>query len=255
MLYRVHPTLVRIDVRFDGEYTMKKKGTYEVVGWRLVQPLLRIKVVAISVAWFFQGMLYAGRTEVIFKLALSAMMTAALAVILNLVISPMPAILIGFILAHTINFLFNGQLYVVLKHFGPTPHSRDSVVHYLSDLQERLQREPSILAAGVWGSFARGEPNEYPDIDLRIVRRRGTINGLRACWYLLRERSQAFFKRLPLDAYIWDNLKGLSSLRSDEVPIVLHDPESVLKDKYPAARALVNTATAEQSKISSVKIK
>ena len=220
---------------------MKPRGIYRPVNWRWVQPLLRVRIIAVAVAWFFQGMLYAGRTEVIFRLVLCCVMTAILATLLNLVMPLPAAIVIGFIVAHTLNFLFNGQLYVVLKHFSPTGHDKESVFHHMVGLQRRLQREPSILAAGVWGSFARGEPNEYPDIDLRIIRRRGTVNGIRACWFLLTERTRALFLRLPLDGYIWDNLSGLSRLRQDEVPIVLHDPQAILKERYPEAKTIIQS--------------
>jgi len=73
----------------------------------------------------------------------------------------------------------------------------------------------------VYGSYVRGEWKPSSDLDVRLVRRAGFVSGLRACWFLLRERTRAFWMRFPLDIYVADGFASLERLRLDEAPLVI----------------------------------
>lgn len=216
----------------------RHERVYDVVAWSWAQPFLRRRVFALGIAWVFQGLLYAGRTERVFRLTLEGLLVAVLATLLTLALNLYIAIPLALVLAHTTSFLVYGQFIVVWKHFGPTSHPRRAVLDYTQVLQARIQREPAILAAGLWGSFARGDPGEYPDIDLRLFRRPGLMNGIRACAFLMRERTRAAIRGYPLDAYLWDSLSQVQRLRKDELPVLLHDPDGLLNEMYPQAQEL-----------------
>lgn len=225
----------------------RHERVYDVVAWSWAQPFLRRRLFALGIAWVFQGLLYSGRTERILRMLLEGLLFVVLSTLLTLAASWYLAISLGLIMSHTISFLFYGQFIVVWKHFGPTSRTRNEVIDYLQVLQAQIQREPAILAAGLWGSFARGDPGEYPDIDLRLFRRPGFGNGLRATAFLMKERVRATVRGYPLDAYLWDSIDDAKRLRKDEFPVLLHDPQKVFDEMYPEATDLSNLIGAYPS--------
>ena len=62
----------------------------------------------------------------------------------------------------------------------------------------------------------RGEWKETSDLDMRLVRRPGVRNGLRACWFVMKERTRANMRRFPLDVFLLDDFSRLDRLRHDE---------------------------------------
>lgn len=206
---------------------MGEKDLYYGISRRTaLRPFLRSPVFAMSVHWIFQGMLYMGRTELLFKLGLDLSLTAISWILFYWALG-MPwawAALSAFLVAHTLNFLFNGQVWVVLKHFHLVTNSRSEFEEYLSQIAERIQAEPSIEWAAAYGSLVRGEWHESSDLDVRLVRKPGLWNGLRACWFVLRERSRALFTRFPLDVFMLDNPGRLADMRDDEQPQVIIAP-------------------------------
>jgi hypothetical protein len=123
---------------------------------------------------------------------------------LKLVLQPLPAFLLAFWMAHTVNFLFNGQLWGVLKQFGWVQTPYGVFIAYARGLDERGQRESSIKQLKVFGSLARDEWTPTSDLDARLLRYPGWLNGLQACWFLL---CSAPGRCLPfsLDCYVLDS--------------------------------------------------
>jgi predicted nucleotidyltransferase len=180
--------------------------------------LLRSPVAAVAAHWFFQGMLYMDATERWFKLALDGLLTVLAAIPLRIWFRSDMAWLAAFILAHTLNFLFNGQLWGVLKHYGLVRLSRPVFESHLCQLSRRTRNEPSIRWAGVYGSLARGGWSPTSDLDVRLVRKPGVANALRACVFVLAERSRALLHRFPLDIYVLGDPGQLAAMRGDEWP-------------------------------------
>jgi predicted nucleotidyltransferase len=116
--------------------------------------------------------------------------------------------LISFLIAHSINFLFNGQLWGVLKHYGLIHLPKKDFETYISAFRGRAMAKKSIEQVLIFGSLARGEWKEHSDFDARIIRKLGFGNGISAAVFLLSERSRALFCVFPLDVYILD---GFSS--------------------------------------------
>ena len=201
---------------------------YAVSEVRLFRPFLNRKLPAILVHWLFQGLLYMDATERAFKLSIDLALTALFSVVLVQWLPWYTSVGVSLLLAHTINYLCNAQIYVVLKHFGDVRYTWEEVEAYIKGLKERIVNEPGIRYAAAYGSLARGEMKPTSDLDVRLVRGPGFINGVRACWFVLRERSRAFWRRFPLDIYVLDSPQPLQWLRPDEPGIVLHDPEGEL---------------------------
>lgn len=202
---------------------------YTVSKVKFFAPLLKRKVPALLVHWVFQGILYMDATERIFKLSIDLILSVIFSILLNMWFSIYLAIAVSLIFSHTLNFLINAQIYVVLKHFTYVERSKKYIKQYTDLLKIRIIGEHSIRCAAAFGSLSRNELKATSDLDIRLVRYPGLVNGIRACWFVLKERSRALGKRFALDIYVLDNLQGLNKLRSDEPPVVLYDPSGELE--------------------------
>jgi hypothetical protein len=209
-----------MDVNQDGYYSISHS--------RLLRPLLRSPLLALAVHWIFQGMLYMDRTERLFKLGLDLLWTAALApaLFLGAGLRLQWALPLAFGLAHTLNLLLNGQIWVVLKHFGLVRHTREEFEEVMDELAARVTAEPSIAYAAVYGSLARGKWDETSDLDVRLVRVPGWRAAWRVCWFAMRERTRAFWLRFPLDLFILDDHASLAKLSEKHTPLVLGGTEA-----------------------------
>lgn len=186
-----------------------------------LQYVLRSPIGGLASHWTFQGMLYADTTERRFKIVLDGLLTAIAWPLLHMWWSWYVALIIAFLLAHSLNFLFNAQMWVLFKNYGLTSVSLGSFEEYKNSLQIRASSEPSIQYAAIYGSVSRLSWSTSSDIDVRLVRRAGLSNGIRACLFVLLERTRALIKGFPLDIYVLDSFSPLKDMRQDENPIIL----------------------------------
>lgn len=165
------------------------------------------------------------KTELIFKFSIDFILTIIFGGLFQIYFNWVVSIVAGFILAHTFNFIFNGQIYVVLKFFGNIKHDQSQFEEYIRSIQTRLNDEPGIRWAGIYGSMARGELKATSDLDVRLIRGPGVYFGVRACWFILKERTRALANQFPIDYLVFDSQDPLCKLRSDEVPIIIYQVE------------------------------
>lgn len=186
-------------------------------------------------SWLFQGILYMDTTEKLFKILIDILFFMPIYFVLRSYC--LLSVSVAIVLAHTINWIFNGQLFVLLKNLKLTKTKSECFIQYLNELKKRIEKENSILAAAAFGSLSREQLKEISDLDVRIIRKRGVVYGLRACFFVLLERSRAFFNKFPLDIYVLDSFKSLTKL--NEQPILLHDSKSMLKEYYRNKEVLI----------------
>lgn len=220
----------------EKKYTFKKKKfAWEPENQRLVD-LMNSKFGVMAINWVFQGILGADRTEQIFKLLVDVVLTLLFTWGLVQFLSLPLALLGAAILAHTCNWLFNGQFWVVGRFVGITHNSPEKIMAYLQSVQRRLAGSSSLLGIAVFGSMARGNaPRTNSDIDLRFVRRPGWWPALQANFIGLAEKTRAFVAGLPLHLFVYDSIDSLNRLRRDELPYLLYDPDGLLQQKYQQA--------------------
>ena len=188
-----------------------------------LRQLYRSPLVALASHWIFQSLLYMDRSERIFKVVLDLILFTVSFVILRFLFPLRTVWPEAFVIAHTANFLFNGHLWGVLKHFDVIHHDWAEFEAYQHRLAKRVSEEPSLSRAAVYGSVVRAEWRPSSDLDVRLVRRLGWWNGLRACTFALLERSRAFLLMFPLDVYVLDDLNGLRRMRPHEEPLSLDE--------------------------------
>ena len=200
-----------------------KAESYAKVTKPLLRKLLKHQAIALGLHWVFQSLYYMDSTERWFKLSLDLLLTLVFAQALNLLLADKLAWLLGFLLAHTLNFLFNGQIWGVLKTYGSVQQHYVQYTQYVERLGQRAAVEPSIDRLIIYGSLARQEWSPTSDLDARILRKAGFLNGMRACWFLLKERSRSLFNQFPLDLYVIDDMRSITRLREDGMGIALKD--------------------------------
>lgn len=200
---------------------MKEGKTYANIDIGILTPIFRFKFVIIITNWIFQGLLYSDKTEKLFKILLDLMLAVILSNFISFSNSIYLNCLFSFLISHTLLFVFNGQLFALAKNFDLVHSEPQRIIDYANGLRRRAFNEKSINCVLVYGSLVRGEIKTTSDLDVRIIREPGIVNGLNACIFGLFERSRALMYRFPLDMYVIDNELHLSKMRIDEKPILL----------------------------------
>lgn len=205
---------------------MKRKEIPSWISNRLVIKILQSRLMTYLSYWVFQGMLYMDTRETLIKLFIDAVLFLILYLSLNI-----PAI-ISLILAHTCNMFFNGHFFAMRRHLGLGSNSSEQFVNYIETFQKRIKQNKRIMGAAAYGSLSKNIYRPTSDIDIRFVPYPGNFHFISVCLFALSERMRAFFNRFPLDLYVFDNTTIDNKMSRDENPIIFHDPECLLFNKY-----------------------
>lgn len=189
---------------------------------KILQRLYRHPPIALASHWAFQSIFYLDPTERLFKIALDIVMTVFMALPLSIWFSWWISWSIAFFIAHTLNFLLNGHLWGLLKHYGIVHCIPTSFKGYADGIVGRAATMPAVKYVVAYGSLAREEWSSTSDLDARVIRYPGRLNGLRACWFLVGERTRALLAGFPLDMYLLDDERSLQKLEADERPVYLY---------------------------------
>ncbi len=186
--------------------------------------------------WMFQGILHADNTEKIYKVSFTLVLWPLCYLLIagffpnNIV----PAIMIGFIISHTLNWIVNGNFYNLLIHRLMVANlSKTNLFAYLDNLQKRLESEDWISYSASFGSICKGKLKDTSDVDVSIVRKPGFINAIKSILFAAKEKKRADLKRIPLELYISDSPgDSIRRFGGEKNPVVLFDPESVIRQYY-----------------------
>lgn len=203
---------------------MKEGKTYANIDVGFLTPIFIFKTVIIFTNWMFQGLLYSDKTEKIFKILSDFSIAAFLFAFITFSSNIYLNLLISLLASHTLFFIFNGQLFALSKNFDIVYNEPVRIINYANGLKKKASKEKSINCIVVYGSFVRGEINPTSELYIRIMKKSGILNGVRACIFGLKERSRALFSQFPLDMYVIDSPSHLLKMRKDENPKILYDP-------------------------------
>lgn len=178
-------------------------------------------VILFSTSVLFQGMGYMDPTERRFKISFDIAFSLLFFQLSDGTVRS--RIISAFCGAHVLNFIVNGQLFVLLKNFDLVDIPKEKFERWMVMLGERYERSQSVDAVVVYGSLSRGDLSRTSDLDVRVLRRDGLVNGLVACSITAVFRFKALIHRFPLDIYVLDGTDSLDRLRDDEEPQVLVD--------------------------------
>lgn len=176
-------------------------------------------------AWVFQGVLHMNWRETFIKLILDVLLT-------GFFITFGFPVIISFLISHTLNFAFNGQLFAMYTHMGATNVKPKTFLKQTIAISNRLTEFSAINAAIAYGSLSRGCFKSTSDIDIRYVPKKGELNFWLACMYAVKERFNAFIKGYPLDLYVFETNVLLKKMRTDEVPIIVFESNNCMRETY-----------------------
>ena len=189
----------------------------------------------LAVNWVFQGMRGMGRKELSFRLMIEAGLTIVVA---SGAVAwgwwPSAAVLAAFALAHTVNFTFNGQVWVCARYCRSWRGDAPALHRFAGTMTRRLQSMPWLDEALVIGSLGGGSASDArSDLDLRLIFPVGARAWLRTNLLLLELRARAFLTGVPLDLYAYDSPSSLKRFDPHEPWVVLVDRLGRLRSGYP----------------------
>lgn len=213
---------------------MKQKPVNNKFKGTLVGKVLQSKVGVVISNWIFQGMRQMNIYEICLKVSLDIVLVIIFSYLLiDWLPSLLSTIVFSFLLAHTLNWIFNGHIYVLWRYVRPVPTSKEKFVKFVQEMTHRGSDRASLDGIAIFGSYCRGKLHQYSDLDVRFVVKDGVLNGIFGAAYCLFERFIAFFKRFPLDIYCCVGMNGMEKLSEDEIPVVLFDRSGLLGKQYP----------------------
>jgi hypothetical protein len=210
---------------------MKFKDTFERFSKSSDVPLAVKALVLLSSSWLFQSILYMDRTERSFKMAFDLIGSILLVVYLVNFVSPFTSILFAWMIVHSLNWIVNGHIPVVMKNLRLMDTDAGRFTELLEYLRQGGENRKSVDAILVYGSLVCEGITETSDIDVRIIRKDGIINGISACLFALRTRAYALATWIPLDIYVFDNRDSLNRMAVEEIPHIVFASERRHQDR------------------------
>ena len=199
-------------------------------------------LVILAVNWLFQGMRGMEPKELGFRLLLLALLSglAAWPLASLLGMPPLTALALGLAIGHSLNFLLNGQLWVVLRYCPGYRREPRQLARAIGALLDDVAGRRWLGEAVLLGSTVTRlqTPGSRADIDLRLIFPPGLAGWLQTNLYLLRLRAAAACHGLPLDVYAYDHPAVLRRFDQREPMGIILDRELRLKRGF-ANRRLV----------------
>lgn len=185
--------------------------------------------------WLLQGIAHSDKTEKIYRILFTLFFWVLASVVLFIYSELGIGIIaiIGFLIGHTLNWIVNGNLYILIIHrLMLVSLSKKNLFNYLDNFEKRIKENDWVLYAASFGSICRGKLKNSSDIDISIVRKPGFKNAVKSLVFSVKEKKYADLKGIPLEIYISDTPKNsITRFGGEKNPVVLFDPENTI-DKY-----------------------
>lgn len=208
---------------------LKPQGKFE---GTILGRLLKTRLAVIASNWVFQGMRYMNIYEISLKLLIDVLFAYVLFNLLNNYLDIVWSFIASVLIAHTLNWIFNGHIFVLMRYVAPVPKTAQQFEDFIQQMKTRALKWSSIDGIAIYGSYCRGTLHKYSDLDVRVITRPGVINPIYGAIFCLYLRLLAFFDVFPLDIYACDKMEFLDQLRDDEKPYILIDHSGRLTDRY-----------------------
>jgi len=193
----------------------------------LVRFLLKKRVFAAFSNWLFQGILIMCPSELCFRLGSELLLAIFIYYAIVPSLGESRAVILCLLMAHTANWILNGNFIGTQKFFG-MKYDPTKVAYFLTRLKaghQLLRSGVSMIAA--FGSWSRtGKLTEHSDLDIRVIRRPGLLNWLKANVFASVMRLTAVRYFVPLDLYVLDRRDQIyEHIRAEERPVMIYGPE------------------------------
>jgi len=190
--------------------------------------------------WLMQGIFHADKSERLYKILFTVFFWILLFVTLffGFELSILYSLIFGFIIAHTLNWFVNNNLFVLLVHrIKWFKTSKKDLFNQLYAIQDRLENESNkdwIMYSVSLGGICKGTLNKHSDIDVSLIRKSGFKNMIKAIVFYVKEKKYADLKGVPLDIFICDSPENcIERSKYQKNPIVMLDHENQVDRFYP----------------------
>lgn len=194
-----------------------------------------VKLIVLFRNWAHQGFFYLDKTEMFWRVVWELIPFSFFFYLFSKhICSLWFNLMLSLFVTHTINWVLNDNFWTCIQFTFPNrlnPGNNKTKKH-LMGMQSRMQKYESIGGCMIYGSLSRGVWQDKSDLDVRVLRRKGVVNGLLAYLAVWRERLIALLKCQPLDIYLADEIDFLKRMRKDEYPIFLKANDDRLKLLY-----------------------
>ncbi|MFC1808878.1 nucleotidyltransferase domain-containing protein [Candidatus Omnitrophota bacterium] len=202
----------------------KKKIVFsKIPSW--ANAFLSTKPLIILSNWVLQGMRYMNWRERVYRICTELLVVGFLFFAgLSLVVS--------IVVAHTLFWLLNGHIFVLLRYIVNISFDQKAFWKYAEQINRRMKKRTYIAACAAFGSISRDTFSVTSDYDVRIIRKQGLLSSVRAFNACAYERLLAFLSGFPIDIYVFDPGDLDEKIDSSENPVIMCDPQGILKKKY-----------------------
>lgn len=184
--------------------------------------------------WIFQGMRYMDFFEVCHRLCFEILVFLLLFVLFSITLKPLYALIFALVISHSIMWFVNGHFFALIRGKKTEPNS---FLDYIDRLHKRLTNVNYLRGVVIFGGLCKGKYSVYSDLDLRVIKSGGFLNSIKACNYAFIERLRALIYMFPLEIYVFDDFDELDKEnKKQRSPIIVYDPKSKLKIKYPTGK-------------------
>ena len=193
-----------------------------------IRDSLYLKWLLIISSWIFQGIPNLDRSEKIYKIMFCLLLISIFYLWFNY------NILYSMIIGHTINWIINGNIFLILIHrLKLLKTNKNSIFKYSQNLSGRLSKQNWVLYSAAFGSISRGKLNDYSDLDVSIVRKKGFLSCIKGLWFLFIEKQISQIKKIPLEIYLNDTPESsVKRFLKESKPVIIYDDDNILKGYY-----------------------
>ena len=196
----------------------------------------KTKLIVLIKNWLHQGFFYLDKTEMSYRIIWELIPFLFCFYFFNRIMDFdwLFAIIISGFISHTLNWVFNDNFWTCIMFTFPNilNPGEELTIQYLSQFQKKIKKNKSISGCMIYGSLSRSEWQIKSDLDIRILRKTGLLNGFLSYLFIYKERINAVIKKQPLDIYLADDVNFLRKMRKDEFPIFLKNKDERLYKEY-----------------------
>jgi len=190
--------------------------------WSIV---LNSKLLVFLSNFIFQGVRYMSLGERVYKLSITALFATLMFFLTE-------NIFVSIFIAHLINYIINGQFYVLYRYLGSKPTMSIEALNKYVKIIENLADSFKPLDILIIGSFCRGRLSKTSDLDIRLYHMGDFRSSLRAYFMATLLRFIGLWTKFPVDIFCFSNLNFLLKIDTKETPVNFFKNQKIL-DNYP----------------------
>jgi len=197
----------------------------------IIVAIAQTRIGRVFTNWVLQGMLIMNPVEIAYKLCVDAILTLLILVFYFQNITGYD-VGIAFLIAHTINWIINGQPVALLMHLDIGKNNAENFISYIEKLEKRIKKKKYLAACASYGSLSIGNYKPTSDIDIRVIMKTSLWSKIRSANFCFVERVRAFLSFFPLDLYALTIDEVQVRMNPKEPPVIFYDPTDILKSTY-----------------------